>query len=343
MLLCIMLLISACGGTANTGSVSKNANSDKSAGSGTTGSATNANSSSGGNEASLQTRTIKHNLGEAVIEGTPQRVIALEWSIAEDLLALGVQPVGIADIENMKKWVALPVEIGSDVVDVGLRTAPDMELLASLEPDLIIGLDRNLESNYETMSGIAPTIAFNPYPLEGEGNHYDAMIQSFNEIADILGKKDEAEAVLKQLDDTYAEAKAKLAAAGMSEAPFVLAMGYSNQDAVVYRLSTDNALAVKVLENIGLKNAHKPQAFEVYGFTTSDVEALPAIQDANFLHIVQDDDNVIDNQMKNNAVWNSLNFVKENRVFALGGDMWPYGGPLSAQIMAQKTADLLTQ
>ncbi len=337
MLLCAMLVLSACGGAAGT----NNGVNQKPAGNQTS------NSQSAGKEANQgaeqQSRTIKHALGETVIEGVPQRVVVLEWSIAEDVLALGVQPVGMADIKGMQKWVKVPVEIGSDVVDIGVRNAPDMELLTSLEPDLIIGLDRNLETSYEAMSSIAPTIAYQPYPVEDGRDQYDAMVDTFNEIADILGKKDEAAAVMKQLDDTYAAAKAKITEAGKLDAPFVLAMGYSNQDAVVFRLSTDNALAVKVLEHIGLKNAHKPEKTEVYGFTTADVEALPALQDANFLHIIQDDDNVIENQLKNNAVWKSLNFVKENRVYGLGGDVWPYGGPLSSQILAQKAADLLTK
>ncbi|TGU53214.1 iron-siderophore ABC transporter substrate-binding protein, partial [Mesorhizobium sp. M00.F.Ca.ET.186.01.1.1] len=105
--------------------------------------------------------------------------------------------------------------------------------------------------------------------------------------------------------------------------------GYSNQNAVEFRLSTDNSTAIQILNRVGLTNAYKPKKFEMNGMTTTDVEALPALQDANFLHIIQDDDNVIENQLKNNPVWNGLKFVKENRIYALGGDMWPYGGPLS--------------
>ncbi len=299
-----------------------------------------------GNEPSnteSQTRTIQHVLGETEITGVPQRIVALEWLYAEDVLALGIQPVGIADIEGMNTWVDIPVEIGSEVTDVGMRQEPNLEIITSLQPDLIIGLKNNIEAHYEAFSKIAPTLVFDPYPAEGQGDQYDEMISTFKTIADVLDKQDEAEQVLSDLDQTYAEAKAKLEAAGLTERPFALAMGYSNQNAVTFRISTDNSLAVKILEHIGLTNAHQPEQFEVYGFTTSDVEALPALQDANFLHIIQESDNVIENQLKDNPVWTGLNFVKEDRVYALGGDMWPYGGPLGAQTMASKTAELLTQ
>lgn len=288
-------------------------------------------------------RIIKHALGETPVTGTPKRVVALEWSVAEDVLALGIQPAGIADIQNMKKWVRLPVEIAPEVVDVGDRLAPNLEAIMALKPDLILGLKRNVETNYAELSSIAPTLVYEPYPAEGQGDQYSVMIDTFKEIADVLGKKEEADKVLNDLNRTYEEAKSKIVAKGMDQRPFVLAMAYSNQNSVDFRLSTDNSTAVKILEHIGLTNAYKPAKFEAYGFTLTDVEALPALQEANFLHIIQETDNVIDNQLKNNPVWNGLDFVKENRIYALGGDMWPYGGPLSAQIMAEKTAELLTK
>ncbi|HBZ82744.1 MULTISPECIES: ABC transporter substrate-binding protein [Brevibacillus] len=290
-----------------------------------------------------QVRTVKHLMGETTIKGVPKRVVALEWSSAEHVLALGVQPVGIADIPNMKKWVKLPVEIAPEVVDVGSRVAPNLESIMLAKPDLIIGMKRNVEANYDELSKIAPTIAFDSNPAEGQGDQYTRMIDTFKEIADILGKNAEAEKVLQDLDKTYAEAKERIAKAGMDKTPIVLAMGYSNQNAVDFRLSTDNSTAIQILNRVGLTNAYKSKKFEMNGMTTTDVEALPALQDANFLHIIQDDDNVIENQLKNNPVWNGLKFVKENRIYALGGDMWPYGGPLSAQIMAKKAADLLAK
>lgn len=337
ILLMFTLVLAGCGGGENSASNSK--------GSETASNSNSEQAAQGGHsaESSSQTRTIKHALGSTDITGVPERIVALEWVYAEDVLALGVQPVGIADIEGMNKWVNIPVEIEPDVTDVGLRQEPNLEIIASLKPDLIIGVKSTAEANYDALKSIAPTLIFDPYPGEGEGDQYDEMIDTFNTIAEVLGKQEQAEQVLSSLEQTYADAKAKLEAAGMTERPIVLAMGYSNQNAVTFRISTDNALAIRTLEHIGLTNAYKANQFEVYGFTTTDVEALPALQDANFLHIIQESDNIIENQLKDNPVWKGLNFVKEDRVYALGGDMWPYGGPLSAQVLAQKTADLLVQ
>lgn len=325
----VMLLLAACG---NAGSTAQSGSNQ--AATAQTGAA---------KPAEEQVRTVKHLMGESTIKGTPKRIVALEWSSAEHLLALGIQPVGIADIPNMKKWVKLPVEIAPEVVDVGSRTAPNLESIMMLKPDLIIGIKRNVEANYDEMSKIAPTIAFDTNPAEGQGSQYDRMIEIFKQIADITGKNAEAEAALKDLDKTYADAKEKLAKAGADKIPFVLAMGYSSQNAVEFRLSTDNSTAASILIHIGLTNKYKPKKFEQNGMTLADVEALPALQDANFLHIIQNDDNVIENQLKNNPVWNGLAFVKENRVYALGGDLWPYGGTMSAKILVDKAVELLAK
>ena len=42
---------------------------------------------------------IKHALGTETFDQVPERVVVLEWNLAEELLALDVQPVGMADVE----------------------------------------------------------------------------------------------------------------------------------------------------------------------------------------------------------------------------------------------------
>ncbi|HCT5143128.1 TPA: Fe(3+)-hydroxamate ABC transporter substrate-binding protein FhuD, partial [Klebsiella pneumoniae] len=66
--------------------------------------------------------------GAQAADVDPQRVVALEWLPAELLLALGVTPYGVADIPNYRLWVNEPA-LPDSVIDVGLRTEPNLELL----------------------------------------------------------------------------------------------------------------------------------------------------------------------------------------------------------------------
>ncbi|KAF6582703.1 ABC transporter substrate-binding protein, partial [Paenibacillus sp. EKM205P] len=75
---------------------------------------------------------------ELTLDKPAQRVVVLEWTFTEDLIALGVQPVGNADNANYKVYVTPEAALDSNVVDVGTRNEPNLEAIASLKPDLII-------------------------------------------------------------------------------------------------------------------------------------------------------------------------------------------------------------
>lgn len=45
-------------------------------------------------------------MGESCVPAEVERVVAREWTYAEDLLALGVQPVGVADIAGYESTKA---------------------------------------------------------------------------------------------------------------------------------------------------------------------------------------------------------------------------------------------
>ena len=65
------------------------------------------------------------------------RIATVDWTIAETLLALGVTPAGMGDMSSYRAWVKAPA-MPPSVVDLGLRAQPNRELLAELNPDLIL-------------------------------------------------------------------------------------------------------------------------------------------------------------------------------------------------------------
>jgi iron complex transport system substrate-binding protein len=283
-------------------------------------------------------RTITHALGESTIPATPQRIVALEWTYVENLLALGIQPVGVADIEGFNDWVKLPVALDPSVVDVGDRGEPNLEALAQLQPDLIIAPLFRVADTYEELNAIAPTIVFDPYPTDENVTQFEEMRQTFLAIADLVGRAGEGEAVLARLNQKFAAARSQLEAANRAGEQFVLAQAFGG-DAVQVRLFTDNAMATEIVSQLGLENGWEG-AFDQYGFTTVSIETLPELGDVNFFYVVQDDNNVF----ARDAIlplWESLPFVQQGNAYALGGDTWLFGGPLSAELLIDKVVDLL--
>ncbi len=284
--------------------------------------------------------TITHARGETTLERPAERVVALEWTYVENLLALGVQPVGVADISGYNDWVQIPVALDAGVQDVGTRQAPDLERIAALKPDLILAPSFRVDANYDALNAIAPTLAFDPYPANTSLTQYDEMVQTFQTIARVVGREQEGARVLAAMEQTFSTQAERIKAAGQAGAPFVLAQAFSGGNGAQVRLFTENALAVQIVERLGLENAWQDTTFQQYGFSTVSVEALPQLGEAHFFYVVQDDDNVFATDMIR-PLWESLPFVRAGNAHPLGGDTWLFGGPLSAEVLSEKVTAAL--
>ncbi|WP_341281303.1 iron-siderophore ABC transporter substrate-binding protein [Paenibacillus sp. FSL H8-0537] len=332
MVIVVVLVAAGCGSNTTNNSAAEGTATDHAA-------AANSN----GESAAAGPIILKDAKGEVKLDKPAQKVVVLEWTFTEDVIALGVQPVGNADNAQYKLYVTSEAPLDENVTDVGMRDAPNLETIAALKPDLIIANTDSHEAIYDQLKGIAPTLIFSLYPLEGDTNQYDQMEEVFKTIAAAVGKTEEGTKVLADLDAHYADAKAALAAAGKGGFNYVLTQAYSYQNAATLRLFTDNSLAVQTLDRIGLKNDWKSENFEVYGFSTSTVEALPAVQDTNLIYIVQKDDNIFSKELKDNSVWNGLTFVKEKRIYGLDSATWVFGGPISSKVIVDEVVNTLTK
>lgn len=285
--------------------------------------------------------TITHARGATTLDAPAQRVVALEWTYVENLLALGVQPAGVADIAGYHDWVSVPVALDPGVQDVGTRQEPNLEQIAALKPDLIIAPSFRIDANYAELNAIAPTVAFDPYPADETLTQYDEMLQTFRAIAQAVGREAEGEAVLARMEATFAAQAERVATAGVAGERFVLAQAFSGgSGAAEVRLFTENALATQVVERLGLVNAWEDAAFQQYGFSTVSVEALPTLGEARFFYVVQNDDDVFAAAAVR-PLWENLPFVRAGKAHALGGDTWLFGGPLSAELLATLVADTM--
>lgn len=337
VLAAMMVFLAACGGASNS---NNNASGNNKLGTETS---TNTNSNANTGTATDETaeRTIKHALGETKITGTPKKVVVLEWTYAEDLIALGVQPTGVADVKGYGEWYgAIDPKLDAAVVDVGTRQEPSIETITSLDPDLIIGVSFRHEAIYDQLSAIAPTLIFNPYPEEGGLDQYSEMEQTFSAIADAVGKKAEGEKVLADLHTFYDDSKAKLASAGKEGQEVLFTQAWTNEGVGMFRLFTDNSMAMAILDKVGLKNAHKDSTFQQYGYSETDIEGLTKTPDASVLYTTSATDTIFSELLPNNEVYKNLNFAKENRVYDMKG-IWPFGGPLSAKLLVERTIEAL--
>ncbi|WP_342417257.1 ABC transporter substrate-binding protein [Paenibacillus sp. FSL R10-2782] len=313
------------------------------AGCGSVGDSSKPETSSGSEQTTKAVRsvTVKDDHGEVKLDKPAERVVVLEWAFTEDLIALGVQPVGNADNENYRLWITPEAKLADSVTDIGTRGEPNLEAIAALKPDLIISNTGNNAAIYEQLKGIAPTLEYDFF--KGKGYDYDRMVEIFKQIAVATGKTEQADKVLNDLDQHYMEAKTTLKKADKADFHYVLTQAFTVQNAATLRMFEDNSLVVETLAKIGMVNDWKSDKTEKYGFSTVGIEALPAVQDTHFIYITQKTDDIFGAAMKNNSVWKELNFVKEKRTYPLDGTTWTFGGPISSKVLVDQVVGVLTK
>ena len=110
---------------------------------------------------STQAMDIKHELGQVQLDKPPEKVIALDWALTETVLSLGINPIGVADVQGYQSWVKKP-ELNGSVMDVGSRREPNLELITELKPDVIL-ISQHMSAMYEKLNAIAPTLVYTIY------------------------------------------------------------------------------------------------------------------------------------------------------------------------------------
>ncbi len=106
--------------------------------------------------------TIEHKFGTTVIERKPQRIASLDFEGADNLLALGVQPVVIRYwygdyLRRVWPWAEPLLQTEPSVLENGDL---NYEQIAAENPDVIIALWSGIdEEAYTKLSSIAPVVA----------------------------------------------------------------------------------------------------------------------------------------------------------------------------------------
>ena len=142
LVMVVILVIAGCGSNQKNNTVTNE------------GVANNATATNVDNESASGPIVLKDAKGEVKLDKPAEKVVVLEWTFTEDIIALGVQPVGNADNENYKLYVTSEVALDAGVTDVGSRDEPDLETIASLKPDLIIANTGGHEGIYEQLKEI---------------------------------------------------------------------------------------------------------------------------------------------------------------------------------------------
>ena len=270
-------------------------------------------------------RTIKHEMGETEMKNTPKKIVTLELSFVDSLNALGIKPIGISD-DNKKEMITKLVGQEMDYTSVGTREQPNLEVISSLQPDLIIADAERHKGIYKDLQQIAPTIV-----LKSRESTYQENLDSFKTIAKAVNKEDAAEKRLSKHEKTIKELKSKLTVdSNMTVLPAVV------RD-TSFQAHTSSSYDGELLERMGLKNAiqqEQPHA-------EMNLEQLVEI-DPDVLLLANNEGKLLTDEWKDNPLWKDLKAVKSGQVYSVDRDLWTrYRGIVSAEAIAKDTLNML--
>ncbi|MFF2479934.1 ABC transporter substrate-binding protein [Paenibacillus sp. NPDC058071] len=314
LLFCIALFLSACSaGGANNGTPANGGNST-----GSNVAATSAPTASPAAEVA-ESRVIKHAMGEETLTGTPERVVILTNEGTEALLAVGIKPVGA-----VQSWIGDPWydHIKADmegVTALGDELQPNLELIASLKPDLIIGNKVRQEKIYDQLKQIAPTIFSEDLAGDWKIN--------FKLYTEALNKQVEGEQVMGAFDKRVEEVKAKL---GDKANTKVSVVRFSAKQVRIYQKQTFSGV---LLNQLGIA---RPESQDVDNFIeVMSKETIPSMDGDVMFYFVSENPgktdaaNVVE-EWKKDPLFQNLSVAKNGKVIQVDEAIWNSAGGYEA-------------
>jgi ferric hydroxamate transport system substrate-binding protein len=263
------------------------------------------------------------------LEAPATKVVGMEWGAIENLITLGVMPVGVADVKGYTNWVTA-AKLDASAKDVGTRGESSVDAIAALSPDLVVTTTDESANSIAQLEKIAPVLVIRGADA---ANAIPQMKTNLELIGSAVGKADQAKQINADFDKKVAEAKQKIADAGKAGENFTMSDGYKQGSTISIRMYTTGSLLGAVLTEMGLKNGWTGAGDKDYGLAQTDLEGLTKVRGGNFLYIANDADggDVFGGDLAGNAIWKNLPFVKAGDTHRLPDGIWMFGGPKSTE------------
>ncbi len=268
--------------------------------------------------------TVEDSRGLQQLKDIPTRVAALNWDVAEQVLALGVTPIAMPDIDGYREWVMKPA-VPDSVLNIGTRVEPNFQRLAALKPDLIIIASPQLDL-LPRLEQIAPVLFYQTY-----SEHHDnaqAAIDNFKLLAKALGREQFAEARLAEMGRKIATMRLQLEQAYAGTLPKVTSFRFASMTSI-YQFG-DNSTAQYALSLLGIEPAIE-QGRTQWGARQKRLKELRHVDDGIALYFQPF---LQETELQSSVMWQAMPFVRGKRMNSIE-PAWNYGGAISIEYMAQ--------
>lgn len=254
--------------------------------------------------------------GTLSLPAPARRVVALEYSFVDTLLALGVRPVGAALGTQGGDRGAPPYlrpKVGG-ITHTGSRGQPSLEAMAAARPDLILADALVHKDSAAGFARLAPTAVFPSRRAD-----LDELNNQTLQIGRLVGR----EAAARQLLADQKTLIAKARAFARKNAPTFVAGVVTPTSFTVH---TQGSFAVPVRDG--------QTQFE------TSLEGLVALNPQTPVLFTAPDEKPVTDTWAKNPLWQKLSTVKRGRVYTFDRDDWTRGrGPTALKLMTAQAIE----
>ncbi|MFF2889994.1 helix-turn-helix domain-containing protein [Paenibacillus sp. NPDC057967] len=327
----IILLLSACSGSGNAAGGAGASNTTAAAA--LQGGEMSPTETAANEQASQQTwpRTYKGAMGkDIVIEKQPERVVVMHFAMMEYFFALDTPPIAstLADRILSSFETLQPYAESAGVTDIGQVVTPNLELMTELNPDLIVAFAGTHNEAYEDLSKLAPVAMLDTSEM--------GWREMLREYASLIGKEQLADDYIKDLEALMSEARSELAPYQGKKVTFLRPADNGNTFFVLDESSVEYVYDQEL--GLGLQSPGEYKTQEEMVSLEGVIELNP---DIIFLVDYLDNMDTHFAELGKSKVWNSINAVKEQRVYPLDVSI-DAGGPLAIRYVVEKMLEYLT-
>ncbi|WP_066426969.1 iron-siderophore ABC transporter substrate-binding protein [Anabaena sp. 4-3] len=266
-------------------------------------------------------KVITQPVGESCIPLQPQRIIALDETSMEALLALDLKPIAATQPNIAGSIIPKLGKKAEGIVYLGKNSQPNIEKMVLLNPDLILGFSISAEQ-YKLFSQIAPTVTLD-YIQNG---WKDAL----SRIAEITGKSEKAQKLLEEYQQRVEKLRTFINH-NLKEKTVSVSRFYAGNKFTEFR--TKYSFPGSLLTEVGIvlpEIQNQLTTYENQPLVSVSLERLDLIN-ADILFIALDpgaEENF--QQYQNSPLWQNLKAVKNQRIYTVDSSYWIFGNILSA-------------
>jgi iron complex transport system substrate-binding protein len=268
--------------------------------------------------------TLTHKLGTTTIPAAPKRIVALGEVDQDTLLALGVQPVGMAELTGVQEgglapWTASKITGAAPALLKVGEAGFSVEEIAALSPDLILaGGDYYIDKEYANLSQLAPTTAYQTGPAE------DSWQSVARQVATAIGKPAEGEKLVAGVERKIASVKTAYPA--LVGKKFALTSVFPSGNIGVMKSANDTS--VKLFGEFGLVLPEEIKALPGDGFAAELSMERIDVLDVDVLLSHYNDDPATQRKVEANKLFAGLDVVRRGSYVPLDlKAFWPLRTP----------------